>query len=64
MARDEILKEFERKRGVSKSIFVIKKGRWMSSAEGAICSNCYQKLGVTGLLSTCPNCYADMREER
>ena len=39
-----------------------KKGKWISSYIGTICSNCYYKLETTGLLSRCPNCDAQMEE--
>lgn len=60
MTIEESPKTFERMIEAPKSVFVIKKGVWLSSAEGIICSNCYHKLETTGLLSTCPNCGAKM----
>lgn len=62
MARKETLKASERMIEVPKSIFIIKKGRWMYSADGTTCSNCGYKLETTGLLSYCPHCNADMKE--
>lgn len=39
-----------------------KKGEWISTGVGIICSNCYSKLETTGLLSRCPNCGTNMEE--
>ena len=40
-----------------------RKGKWIW-VDGVRCSNCYYKLQTTGLPSYCPNCGADMREEK
>lgn len=39
-----------------------KKGMWLHTGIGTICSNCHYKLETTGLLSHCPNCCAEMGE--
>ena len=41
-----------------------RKAKWISSGIETVCSNCYYKLETTGLLSHCPNCGAEMEEEK
>lgn len=62
MTGEKAPKAFERMVEVPRSIFVTKKGVWMYSADGTICSNCGYKLETTGLLSYCPHCSANMKE--
>lgn len=62
MTIEESSKTFERMVEAPKSVFVIKKGVWLYSANGTICSKCGYKLEATGLLSHCPCCSANMKE--
>ena len=40
-----------------------RKGKWLWG-DGVRCSHCNHKLQTTGLPSYCPNCGADIREEK